>query len=488
MTTKHRTKSTSSSSDKTPPPPPPPPQDDAARRSQKAVRPASGSGAKLLSALAYLCVAAAAGFASFYLQQVLAEVAQVRATCEQSERRAAQKEDVVLQQVDSLRGALVTAEGSGKAELQSLGAAVRKGERETQRLEEVLQKLQNEILRDLSQGILEVKEARERDFASLERTVEDRLAELSRSIAGSVKEFAEEQGEARSQLQELQKRVEERENPVLLKQELQAMGNAIAELHTANQVAEGNTGVLREQIASVGTELQTRNKEVASLSEEIESVRASVQSTAGALRQEVTSSLASLQGLSDKTQSLQSGQEQAAEAVESLEKELRGEMSKAEQRSDELEHRVQAVEERTESLLSSTGEQNGKLEAILSKSDSLESALVAQSQAAERARQTLQEELQGLQGSLVELRSSVASLGDTQSQVSSVSQQLEAVEKQVNALGDVEVMSGAVRDLQQLRGTVQDLVAKMALLDTEAEEHQRQDAAEEAEEEAAEEN
>lgn len=47
--------------------------------------------------------------------------------------------------------------------------AVKQGENEINRISEVLQKLQNEILKDLSDGIHMVKDARERDFTSLER-------------------------------------------------------------------------------------------------------------------------------------------------------------------------------------------------------------------------------------------------------------------------------------------------------------------------------
>ena len=51
-----------------------------------------------------------------------------------------------------------------RSELAAASGRLKKGEVEKQRLEEALQKLQNDLLRDLSTGISEVKEARERDF------------------------------------------------------------------------------------------------------------------------------------------------------------------------------------------------------------------------------------------------------------------------------------------------------------------------------------
>lgn len=324
---------------------------------------------------------------------------------------------------------LEAAVGRSQAELESTNRAVRKGETETRRVEEVLQKLQNEILRDLSEGIREVKEARVNDFSSLERTLEDRLAELSRSIADSVAEFAGTQREAQAQLSELRARLEVQNNPELLKQELTSITSTVAQLHTANEVAEGNMGVLREQIASVGTELQTRNKEVASLSEEIEAVRSLVQSTAGLLRQEVSTAQVSVQAMADHVQSLQGGQDQASESLQSLEKELRGELSKAERRGDDLEVRVKAAEERAVALASSATEQTDKLEALLAQYDSHHSFLAVQSNASKKANQELKDELAALRSTLEELQTRIAILDST-------STRLEAVEQKLDALGD----------------------------------------------------
>lgn len=114
MTAKHRNKNNSTSNNEKNAPPPPPPQDDVAKKSQKAIKveplpaphPKSSSGSgtcmKLLAALCYIALVAGAGFASFYLQQVLEEVSQISNRHEESLQKnaeLAQKVDTVLQQV-----------------------------------------------------------------------------------------------------------------------------------------------------------------------------------------------------------------------------------------------------------------------------------------------------------------------------------------------------------------------------------------------------
>lgn len=327
--------------------------------------------------------------------------------------------------------------GRSQAKLEATNLAVQKGDAEIHRVEEVLQKLQNEILHDLSDGIREVKQAREHDFSSLERTLEERLADLSRSIADSVTEFTGAQGEAQAQLSKLKAQLEEHSEPGNLKDELREITTTVAQLHTANEVAEGNVGVLREQIASVGSELQTRNKEVVSLSEEIESVRSLVQSTAGLLRQEVSAVQVSMQAVSDQLQSLQDGQDTTSKALQSLETDLRKELANTEKRDDDLEARLKATEESTEALESSATEQMRRVEVLLSKYDSHESSLASQSQVATNARKALTEEMEGLKGSIEDLQITLSALAATNSRLEEI--RMEAIEEDTLVEENAEV-------------------------------------------------
>ncbi|KAK2859040.1 hypothetical protein Q5P01_003660 [Channa striata] len=281
-------------------------QDDATKKTPKS---AAGNGASgsapqgarsgsclglFASTVFYVALIGAAGFAAVYLQQEVEEIRRTSARHEESARRSAElssKMDNVVQQVEALRSVvdgLDSSLGITRVELEGAISQMKRGEVETRRVEEALQKLQNDLLRDLSEGIKEVKEAREKDFSSLEKTVEERLAEVSQSIKASVVEFTEAQGEAQSQLADLKARLDDMEDPTLVKEELSAIVNVVAEIKTAKQEADSSANSLREQIGSVRDELQTRNHEVASLSKEVETMRSVVQDTIGSLKQSLS--------------------------------------------------------------------------------------------------------------------------------------------------------------------------------------------------------
>ncbi|XP_010885706.1 cytoskeleton-associated protein 4 [Esox lucius] len=457
-------------------------QDDMAKKSPKSskeVSPSnqqSGSGSlvKVIAALCYIALLAAAAFAAIYLQQVLEEIHQISTRNEVTVRtneELAGKVENVLQQVDNMRGSvdgLESALATMRAEQEAASRAVRKGEAETRRVEEAVQRLQNELLGDLSEGINEVKEARERDFSSLEKTVEERLAELSASIAASVAEFTEAQGEAQSQLADLKARLGDMEDPTLIKQELSAVVETVAGLSAAKRAAEELDDSLRVQIASVGAELQTRNEEIASMSQEVAAVRLLLQETVGSLREQVSGAEAGVQALTDQGQSLQSGLDLATSALHSLEKELQGESARAEQRSGGLEFRLKTAEESGDSLTTSLADLTSKVEAILAKYDSHESALAAQGLVAEKARDVIQVELEEMKDSLRELQSIVDVLRDTQtSRDTSLSQHIEGLEQKLDVLEEAtKSASQPPPELEKLRSTVDSLVGKAAKLDS----------------------
>lgn len=414
-------------------------QDDVAKKSPKNAPVVAGPSAfmKFIYAIFYLTLAGGAGLAAFYLQQVLSEVRVTTLRNEESMERCRELSSDVehaLQQINSLKSSLEgleTAVVDAKADLQGTSRAVQKGEDKNRQMEETLQNLQNKIFRDLTNGIEEVKDAREKDVSSLERTLEERLSQLSRSISESVAEFAGEQNQYKSELQELKARLEEQHTPAFLKQELTAINSAVANLNTANEVAEGNVEVLREQIATVGAELQTRNKEVASVSEEIEAVRSLMQSTVGALREEVSAARAGVQGTSDQLQALTDGQDRSSEAIQTLEKQLREELLKVEKRGEDVEARLKATEESEELLTSSLSEQTIRLDVFISKYESHESSLNEYKTSAVKDIVTLRDDLEEMKSSLGEIQVSIAALDETQVR-------LQAVEQKLDGLKDAE--------------------------------------------------
>ncbi|XP_070848371.1 cytoskeleton-associated protein 4 [Chaetodon trifascialis] len=459
-------------------------QDDASKKSQKSTGngvsgpgpqgPRSGSCLGLVAtAVFYITLLGAAGFAAFYLQQVVEEIRQASGRQEESARQSAElgtKIESVVQQVESLRSVvdgLESSLGITRVELEGAISRMKRGEVETRRVEEALQKLQNDLLRDLSEGIKEVKEARERDFSSLEKTVEERLAEVSQSIAASVAEFTEAQGEAQSQLADLKARLGDMEDPALIKQELSAIVDAVAEIKTAKEDTDTSANSLREQISTVRAELQTRNQEVASLSQEIETVRSVMQETVGSLRQSLSAAEAGVQAVTEKSTTLESSVEQAADVARNAERQANEAAAQVKKLSDDLETRVKASEESGESLSASVSDITSKVESLLSKYDSHESTQAAQGQAVEKVKAGLEQEMEALKSSLGELQSNMATLSDAQaalpSRDSSVGQQVKDLEERLAVLEG----SSSVKpeQLQSLRSMVAGLEAKAAKLE-----------------------
>uniref|UniRef100_A0A3Q1BSI1 Cytoskeleton-associated protein 4 n=1 Tax=Amphiprion ocellaris TaxID=80972 RepID=A0A3Q1BSI1_AMPOC len=396
--------------------------------------PRSGSCLGLLvTTVFYIALIGAAGFAAFYLQQVVEEIRQTNAKHEESAKQSAElssKMESVFQQVGGEGWESMERSDRMVQMLPNLEGAVsrmKRGEVETRRVEEALQKLQNDLLRDLSEGINEVKEAREKDFSSLEKTVEERLAEVSQSIKASVAEFTEAQGEAQSQLADLKARLGDVEDPSLIKQELSAIVDAVAEIKAAKVGADASADSLREQIGAVREELQTRNHEVASLSQEIETVRSVVQEATGSLKQSVSAVEVGVQALKDKTVTLESSVEQLTDAVRNVEKQVNEAADQAQRRSEDIETRVKASEESGDSLSASVSDVTSKVESLFAKYDARESELAAQGEAVNKATGGLEQELEAVKSRVEELQSNMAASGDS-SQVEDLQKRLDALE------------------------------------------------------------
>ncbi|KAM9771529.1 cytoskeleton-associated protein 4 [Syngnathus typhle] len=355
----------------------------------------------LFSMLFYAVMIGGAGLAAFHLQKVVEEIRQTSATHAQSAQISAEisgKMDGVVQQVASLKTTVDSLEsslGATRAELEGAMTRMARGEEETRRVEEALQKLQKDLLKELSEGISEVKEARERDFSSLETTVEQRLEEVSRSVRASVAEFTDAQGEAQNQLADLKARLGGIEDPAMVKQELASIVNVVAEIRATKQDADASADSIREQINSVREELRTRSQEVASLSLEVESFRSAVQDTVGSLKLSVSNAETEVQTLKDRTGVL----EVATEGVRDLETKLNEVSAQAQKRADDMEARLKASEENGESITS-------KVESLLSQYDAQESDLAGKAFSGK--------EVEVLSKNLEELRANVAAVGEAQ--------------------------------------------------------------------------
>ncbi|KAK1167149.1 cytoskeleton-associated protein 4-like [Acipenser oxyrinchus oxyrinchus] len=410
--------------------------DDVAKKSSKGSKGGStntGSGilGKVFTIVLYLALISAAGFAGYYLQIVMEQVSEINSRNEESSAQALElvkRVESALQQVDSLRLTVRNFDISLKdtnKELESTNKAVRKGETETHRIEEVLHKLQNEILQDLSDGIRDVKESRERDFSSLEQTVEERLTELTKSINDNVSVFTEVQGVTQNELQTIKSKIDAVEDLGLLKQELLAITTAVADLSTATEVKEEAIKSLTNQIRSLQSEVQTRNQEVASTVQEFEELKGTVQRTGSSLRELISEAETSIKFVSGEVQVLHEGLQQVKASISEQEQNLLA-MATSGEKTESLESRLKAVEENTETLIVSASEQSDSLESIFSKYDSHTSSL-----------STLERDIESIKSS-----ASKRNDLDLQSAVQKVT------EAQESFISDIEMLKNNLSELQ----------------------------------------
>uniref|UniRef100_H3C6N7 Cytoskeleton-associated protein 4 n=1 Tax=Tetraodon nigroviridis TaxID=99883 RepID=H3C6N7_TETNG len=347
----------------------------------------------LCTTVFYVAAISAAGFAAFYLQKVVATMQEATSRQEESARQSADmatRLDGVVLQMNGLKSAIDRLEssvGTTRAELEGATRRMKTNELETRRVEETLQKLQNDLLRDLSEGIGEVKEAREKDFSSLEKTVEERLAEVSQSIKVSLEEFTKTQGEAQSQLADLRARLGHMEDPALIKQELSAIVDVVAEIKTAKQTSQASEESLGEQIEAVRAELQIRNQEVASLSQEVETA------------------------LKDRSEVLGTGVEQVTEAVRHVETQVNEAETRARRQADDLEARAKASE-------APLGSKDSDL-------DQLVKALEVRLAAVEDRSSQEPEQLRSLRSTLASLEAKAAKLEQHEEAIASLQRALE---------------------------------------------------------------
>ncbi|XP_044524764.1 cytoskeleton-associated protein 4-like [Gracilinanus agilis] len=198
-----------------------------------------GKLAKVLNFLFYLTLIVGAGFSAWYVHNILEEVHQIRHLNEGFSR---QREELgqglqgVMHKLQSLQSTFVSFESilknsQNKQEL--MEKAIKQGENEINRIIEVLQKLQNEILKDLSDGIHVVKDAREKDFNSLEYTVEEKLTELTKSINENIAIFTDIQKRSQKEINEVKAKISSLEETDWYKHDLKALRDVVDGLQSS---------------------------------------------------------------------------------------------------------------------------------------------------------------------------------------------------------------------------------------------------------------
>ncbi|KAM5250510.1 cytoskeleton-associated protein 4 [Hipposideros larvatus] len=373
---------------------------------------------RALNFLFYLALVAAAAFSGWCVHHVLEEVQQVRRSHQDFSR---QREELgqglqgVEQKVQSLQATCGTFESilrSFQHKHDLTEKVVKQGETEISRISEVLQKLQNEILKDLSDGIHVVKDARERDFTSLENTVEERLTELTKSINDNIAIFTEVQKRSQKEINDVKAKVASLENSEGHKQDLKALKEVVKEIQTSVKSKEKDMEALRSTLQTMESDVYTEVKELVSLKQEQQKFKEAAHS------EHLT-----LQALTEKVLQAEEAAARLPEEIRRLEEELRQLKAQSlrpeedgvfnsdaldvlQRKSQGLDSRLQTVEDGVQAMQGASARQRDSLESLLAKSEEYEQRLAA-----------LQERLQALGSSSEEqggLASTVRSLGESQ--------------------------------------------------------------------------
>lgn len=372
-------------------------------RAGKAAAKSSGGGGGARALMVLVPVAAVVALAAVFVHLELEDIRRTSSGHEQALGRcsgAAQELEEALEQLRSLKASLEGLEDAvalTRSDLDRTSRSVQQGELSTRRLEDTLQGLQKKTVPELSLRLQEQTDARGREIALLE----ERLSQRSHPVEERLEQLTREQQSFKEDLQELRARLEKQDVPAALTQQLSTISSAITVLNTANEVSEGNAAVLREQISAVSAELQTRNREVQSVSEEIKAMRTLIQSTVGSLRKEASEARSSAQTSADQAQSFILKQDQLSDALHSLDTRLTDGLLKLELRLKTAEDSQQLTD------ISST------LDALVSQHRALEERRTEDAEKRSADLQELRsriEELQRLQAAVEEIRTRLQEL------------------------------------------------------------------------------
>lgn len=371
-----------------------------------------------------------------------------------------------LQKVQSLQsefGGFELAQKTVQQKQEVTEKAVRQGESEINRISEVLEKLQNEILKDLSDGIHVVKDAQERDFTSLEHTVEERLTELTRSINDNIAEFTDMQKQSQDEINEVKTKVASLGETEVSKHELQAVKAALDEIQTSVRVKEKAIESLQSTIKLMESDVLSEVKELVNLKQEHDKFKEAADSehlSLQALQEKVFKAEESIEHFPDELKRLSEDLLHVKDSLKvqegyTLPEGIRETLQKNNQ---EFESRLRFIEENLQSLGSPSAQNSDRVESFDSKYDSklaaLEETISSLRDTLERDVRSLTDTVNSLSESQLSIYSDVDELRRTVSDLPSNADALDNIHKQVQALLDQKKPQMDIQDLPEELSTV----------------------------------
>uniref|UniRef100_A0A8C8RT82 Cytoskeleton associated protein 4 n=1 Tax=Pelusios castaneus TaxID=367368 RepID=A0A8C8RT82_9SAUR len=454
-----------------------------------------GKAANLLFSLALF---AGAVFSGWGVQHLLGEVRQLSLRDEGSARQReelAQSLDALVQKVHSLQTTFADFESimkNAQHKQEIMEKTVKQGESEINRISEVLQKLQNEILKDLSDGIHVVKDARERDFTSLENTVEERLTELTKSINDNIAIFTEVQKRSQNEINDMKAKVASLEETDIYKHELRALKDTVDEMQISMKIKEKAVESLKSTIDSMESDVYTEVKELVNLKQELEKFKEAADTehlSLKAFQEKVLKAEESIMHFPDEIKRLD---EDLLQIKANLNKQEENVLSKnvletLDKNSEGFESRFRDVEDNLQSLNSVDTQQIEKMESLLSKHEEYESKLATLEEAITSLHSTsdidvrsitdtvrslsetqlsLYNDVDDLRRSLSDLPDSADALQNIQKQVSALLDQEKPQMEQAQSRDYLEKLSSVEGSVDKLRSSVNQVESDLKMIRT----------------------
>ncbi|XP_029442279.1 cytoskeleton-associated protein 4, partial [Rhinatrema bivittatum] len=297
--------------------------------------------------------------------------------------------------------------------------ALRESESEVRKVRDVLKSLQDEILTDLSRGIQDVKDARERDFPFFEKSIEEKLTELTTSINDNISLFTAVQKRSEEELSSLKAKVASFEVTDLLKSELKVLEDKSSTLQAALEL-------LRSRVASAEAAASTNTEELNQLREAHERLEGTVEAQRAALKAvtdggesmvQLSSELGSLREEVSHTQSRLREQEQrCSESMERSSKSLESRLGRAEESLNALTISAEEASDTTNTFLSKYEDLHGQFAATRETVDAMKSLITVSDSNSQTLRDdvwSLRQTQESLSSKLQELQTRMEGLPNT---------------------------------------------------------------------------
>ncbi|XP_008108804.2 cytoskeleton-associated protein 4 [Anolis carolinensis] len=455
--------------------------DDVAKKPQHQGHPKGSKGAgassssssfcsfgRVLTTLLSLLFLAGASLSGFYLHHLLGEVQQVGL---RQEGFARQREDLArdlqaaLHKVNSLQdsfGGFEVMLKNAQQKQEITERAVRQGESEINRIGEVLQKLQNEILKDLSDGIHVVKDARERDFTSLENTVEERLTELTKSINDNIAEFTDVQKRSQDEINEVKKNLASLGEIEACKHDYQVLKGIVDEMQTSMRDKEKTIESLQSTIDLMESDVLSEVKELINLKQEHEKFKEAADTehlSLQALEEKVLKAEDSIAHLPDEIKRLSEDLLRTKRST-TLEEDpvlTKDDLESLQESNNKFESRLGSIEESLQAVMSQSAPRMEEMERDDSKIAALEEGLSSLRQTLEDDVRFLTDTVRSLGEAKLSMYNDVGELRKSVSNLSNNADALDNIQKQVRALLDQEQSQGHLGELSSVKGSIDEL-------------------------------